>query len=74
MEFSIVDLPCFSTALGPTDIKFRWPLDEDLERWDLTRPPKLKHIMTAGGLVGRQSLVRIQLKFEDGVETPLFDA
>ena len=51
-------------------VDFRWPSEANLEALNLTEPLKLTEIRTkdAGGALGM-----IQLVFEGGIESPVFD-
>ena len=62
-------MPCFRDQLSAHEVNFRWPKLEDLQALKL--PLKLKEIR-AKGLVN-SAMTAIQLVFEGGVESPLFD-
>ena len=61
----IKDLERFGKERESTDIDFRWPTQADLEKMNLTKPPKLTEIRTSGTSDG--GLASIQLIFEDGI-------
>ena len=50
---------------------FLWPTPGDLEQLNLSKPLRLKAIKTKG--VPNVYLTAIQLVFEDGIESPMFD-
>ena len=68
----IKDLKIFCQEAESNDSDFRWTIQADLEKINLTKPPKLIEIRTSGS--GNVGLSSIQLIFEDGIVSPLFDA
>ena len=67
----IKDLERFGQEAASNDSDFRWPTQADLEKMNLAKPPTLIEIRTSGSGWG---LASIQLIFEDGIESPLFDS
>ena len=70
-KFPIKDTALFGSKQGD-DTEFRWPTQADLEKLNLSKPPKLTQIITSGSSDGY--LARIQLKFEGGIDSPLIDS
>ena len=73
-KFPIKDLDKFGQKFDGDDKEFRWPTLADLKKLKLTQPPKLKEIVTVLPDDNYKSLVSIQLKFEGGMESPIFGA
>ena len=71
-KVSLKDLP-FAGGDKPaaSDETFRWPTLEDLKALKLSEPLKLTEIRVKGTVGG--SLSAIQLVFQNGTESPLFD-
>ena len=61
----------FKNALKPEQINFRWPKLEDLEALKLAEPLKLVAIRAKGTM--NDKMTAIQLVFENGIESPLFE-
>ena len=53
-------------------VNFRWPKLEDLQALNLTEPLVLAEIRVKG--VVDYDLTAIQLVFQNGIESPLFDS
>jgi len=70
--FSLKDLSNFGNALTESANNFRWPTEDDLKQLNLLEPLKLKEVRTKGPQNG--DLTAIQLVFQNGIESPLFDA
>ena len=78
-KFPIKDLPVVGKSYKKEPkISFRWPTLEDLEKMNLTAPPKLTQIVTTGSVAPDRSranrLVKIQLKFANGISSPIYDS
>ena len=54
------------------EVTFRWPTSEDLKQLELNEPLKLQAIRTKGAL--DNPLSAIQLVFQNGIESPIFDS
>ena len=68
---TLKDLNNFGNPLAAADINFRWPTKEDLTRLNINEPLILKEVRTKG--VQGDDLTAIQLVFQNGIESPLFD-
>lgn len=71
-QFPLKDLSLFGETNNQDDKIFRWPTADDIRNMNLSEPPKLKEILVKG--TNSHGLSYMQLKFENGIESPIFDA
>ena len=71
---NLLDLENFGSKHIEIKDNIRWTVEDELEKWQLTKPPRLTAVRTRGGGEGNSCLSAMQLVFEDGHESPLFDA
>ena len=65
------DLLNFGDPLTEHEANFRWPTRDKLKKLNLNGPLKLEEIRTKG--VNGNFMTAIQLVFEGGIESPMFD-
>ena len=72
---SLKDLLHFGTNQFSSQLTtFRWPTAEDLKQLKIAEPLKLQAIITKSASNGLCPLTAIQLVFQNGIKSPLFDA
>ena len=71
-ENTLKDLPCFLDQPSDDKVNFRWPTLEDLRALPPSTTLKLKEIRAKR--VKGSAMTAIQLVFEGGIESPLFDS
>ena len=67
---NLMDLENFGGKLPEHPHNIRWTVEDELEKWQLTKPPRITAIRTRGC---NKLLMAMQLVFEDGHESPFFD-
>ena len=70
-KFNTRTLPLFAEQVSEDKIEFRWTIQEDYEKLNLSKLAKLQEVRLAGD--GNLGLTGIQLVFTEGIASPLFE-